>query len=91
MATAEQTITLTNNVGLHMRPASSLVQTAARFTSSIHVRANGRTADAKRILQVLQLSAEQGTQVQITAEGDDAEQAVAALTELIASRFGEPE
>lgn len=91
MATVEQTYTLTNKVGLHARPAGTLVQTAARFSSAIRLSARGRQADAKRILQVLQLGAEQGTEVQISADGDDAAEAVATLGELITSRFGEPE
>jgi phosphocarrier protein HPr len=91
VATVEQTCTLTNAVGLHARPASLLVQLAARFQSSIQLTSSGRTADAKRILQVLQLGAECGAEVRIQAEGDDAAAAVAALAALIAERFGEPE
>ena len=78
----EQTFTLINKVGLHARPASLLVQTAA----SVHLtlQANGQTADAKRILQVLQLGAENGAEVAVRAEGDDAA-AVAAIAELFSS------
>lgn len=91
MATAEETVSIVNKVGLHARPASAFVQTAARFASSIQVRYNGRNADAKRILQVLQLGAERGADLHIVAEGPDAVEAVAALSELVAGRFGEPE
>jgi phosphocarrier protein HPr len=87
----EKTLTLVNKVGLHARPASTFVQTAARFKAAIQVTANGRTADAKRILQVLQLGAEHGTELHVRAEGADAEEAVNALAELIVSRFGEAE
>lgn len=92
MSTADTTVTLINKVGLHARPASLFVQTAARFTSQIRVSTNGgRTAEAKSILQVLQLGAAHGTRLVIHAEGDDAAEAVAALAELIQSKFGEAE
>jgi phosphotransferase system HPr (HPr) family protein len=91
MATTEQTFTLINKVGLHARPASLLVQTAARFSSAITLTANGRTADAKRILQVLQLGAELGADVTVRADGDDAAEAVEAIGTLINQRFNEPE
>jgi phosphocarrier protein HPr len=91
VAIVEQTYTLVNQIGLHARPASMFVQTAARFQAAIQVSCAGRTADAKSILQVLQLGAERGAVLQIRAEGEDAAAAVSALGELIASRFGEPE
>lgn len=89
MATIEAVLTLVNKVGLHARPASLFVQTAARYKAAIQVECNERRADAKRILQVLQLGAEHGAQLHIHAEGDDAAEAVAALGELVANRFGE--
>jgi phosphocarrier protein HPr len=91
VAAREETVILVNKVGLHARPASAFVQTAARFASTIQVRCDGRVADAKRILQVLQLGAERGAALHIVAEGPDAAEAVAALRELVAGRFGEPE
>lgn len=91
MPTAERTVTLINKVGLHARPATAFVQTAARFASSITVECNGRTADAKRIVKVLQLGAERGAQLHIVADGPDAEAAVDALRQLVLDRFGEPE
>jgi phosphocarrier protein HPr len=91
VATVEQKFILINKVGLHARPASVFVQTAAGFKSAIHVSCNGRTADAKRILQVLQLGAEHTATLYVVAEGDDAADAVAALGALIARRFGDPE
>lgn len=89
MATIEKVLILENKVGLHARPASLFVQTAARFTAVIHVECNGRRADAKRILKVLQLGAEYGAELHVHAEGDDAAEAVAALGELVHNRFGE--
>jgi phosphocarrier protein HPr len=91
MATVEKTLILMNKVGLHARPASLWVQTAARFKAHILVTCGERTADAKRILEVLQLGAAYGAVLTIRAEGEDAEAAVAALANLVHSRFGEAE
>lgn len=91
MATSEKVLTLVNKVGLHARPASLFVQTAARFKAVVQVEYNGRRADARRILQVLQLGAEYGAELHVHAEGDDAAEAMAALSELVESRFGEAE
>ena len=89
MAAVEMTMTLINKVGLHARPASMWVQTAARFRAHITVAHDGRTANAKSILEVLQLGAGVGASLTVRAEGDDAEEAVAALAALVESRFGE--
>ena len=91
MATVQKQVTLINKVGLHARPASLFVQTAARFQSDITVASNGREANAKRMLAVLQLGAEHGAELDITAAGDDAVEAVQALAELVGNRFGESE
>jgi phosphotransferase system HPr (HPr) family protein len=91
MANAQTTVTLLNKVGLHARPASKFVQMAARFTSTIMVRHRERTGNAKRMLDILKLSAGGGAEITISAEGEDAEAALAALTALIAEKFGEAE
>ncbi len=91
MASAKVTITLLNKVGLHARPASQFVQTAARFSSKVTVSRQARQANAKSILQVLGLGAGGGAEITIQAEGDDAEAAIEALKQLIADKFGEAE
>lgn len=91
MATADMTLTLLNKVGLHARPASQFVQTAARFASTITVVCGTRRANAKSILQVLSLGAGGGAEITLQAEGADAEAAIAALKQLIADKFGEAE
>jgi phosphotransferase system HPr (HPr) family protein len=91
VATVQKQVTLINKVGLHARPASLFVQTASRFHSDITVSSNGREANAKRMLAVLQLGAEYGSQLDITATGDDAAEAVHTLAELVGNRFGESE
>lgn len=73
-------VTLRNEAGLHARPAAAFVQTAAKFTSDIAISTDeGKTADGKSILSVLGLGARQGTKVTVTIQGEDEEQAAAAL------------
>lgn len=91
VASIGKVLTLTNAAGLHARAAGDFVHTAARFKSSIEVRYRDKTADAKRILQVLQLGAARGASLEIRATGEDAEQAIHALEVLVENRFGEPE
>lgn len=86
------TVTLTNRVGLHARPAALFVQTAARFRSNVTVRSLTRDTppvNAKAILSVMTLGAEQGHELELMAEGPDEAEAIAALKRLIESRFGE--
>jgi phosphotransferase system HPr (HPr) family protein len=78
-----------NAVGLHARPAALFVQTANKFQSSITVKNGAFCANAKSILHILTLGAEQGSVITVTAEGEDAEQALEALIELNASNYGE--
>jgi phosphocarrier protein HPr len=83
------TLVIEHEVGLHARPASLFVQTAARFTSDIEVTHGEITANAKSILAVLTLGAHQGAEITLKAEGPDADQALNALEELVKSNFGE--
>lgn len=83
------TLTLTNPAGLHARPASLFVQTAASFQSELHVQGRGRQVDATSIIGILSLGARQSDTITITAIGTDAEQALAALSELIRANFHE--
>jgi phosphotransferase system HPr (HPr) family protein len=88
---SETTLTVRHKVGLHARPAAQFVQTAKKFASDIKVSHNERTANAKSILTVLTLGANQGAVITIQAEGEDADQALAALTALVEDNFGEEE
>jgi phosphotransferase system HPr (HPr) family protein len=85
----EITLTVHHKVGLHARPASLFVQTAKQFNCDIKVTHGEREANAKSILTVLTLGASQGAVVTIRAEGEDADQALAALEALIEDNFGE--
>lgn len=80
---------VTHEVGLHARPASAFVQTAAKFSSDIEVRHGEITANAKSILSVLTLGAHKDAEIIVKADGDDAEEALKALEELVLDNFGE--
>ena len=80
---------ISNKLGLHARPSARLTQTASRFAADIHLWRNGRRVNAKSIMGVMMLAAGHGATVTVEAEGDDAEQALAAIGQLIAEGFGE--
>ena len=84
-------VTIVNKLGLHARAAAKLTHLAGGFQSEIWISRSGRRVNAKSIMGVMMLAAGQGTSVQIEAQGADAEQAIAALTKLIADKFGEGE
>ncbi len=85
----ETDIIVTNRIGLHARPARLLVQTAARFQSQILVRCGWKTANAKSILSILKLGAVQGNTLTLSAEGQDAQEALQALIQLAQRKFDE--
>ena len=80
-----------NKLGLHARAAAKLTHLAGNYQCDIWISRSGRRVNAKSIMGVMMLAAGQGTSVLIEAEGADAEQAIAALTQLIAEKFGEGE
>ena len=82
---------IVNNLGLHARAATKLVQMASRFTCDITIGREGQKANAKSVMGVLLLCGAKGTIVEIEATGNGAAEAIKALGELIASRFGEAE
>lgn len=84
-------VTITNRLGLHARPAMAFVEAASGFTSNITVsRADGdESVDGKSIMHMMMLAATKGTEIEIKAEGDDADSAVASLKDLVENCFGE--
>lgn len=78
-ASSELEVALPNDVALHARPAANFVKTAMRFRSRVTVGINGKTANAKSILAVLALGAVGGTQLKLSAHGEDADAALDAL------------
>jgi len=67
--------------GIHARPATMLVQAASKFASDINIEFNGKSVNLKSIMGVMSLGVGQGADVTITADGDDAADAVAAITD----------
>jgi phosphotransferase system HPr (HPr) family protein len=88
---AETSIVIINRVGLHARPARLLVQTAAKFQSRIQLHKNGKEANARSFINVLKLGVAAGDTLHIHAEGEDAEEAIRTLTDLIQRKFDEEE
>jgi phosphocarrier protein HPr len=82
-------VQIVNPLGMHARPAAQLVKLASQYTSEITLARNGEVVNAKSIMGVMMLAAEQGATVQLAASGPDAEAAIAALAGLIAAGFGE--
>jgi phosphotransferase system HPr (HPr) family protein len=83
-----------NKVGLHARPAAAFVKTAAGFTSHITVENLSRdtpAANARSILGVLTAAVRKDDTIRMIAEGEDEAAAIAALSELVETNFGEPE
>lgn len=89
MRTAEAKVVLTNKMGLHARPSTQIATTASRFVADVRITKDEVVADAKSVLELLMLAAECGSELVLSAEGDDAAQAVNALKVLIEGRFGE--
>lgn len=84
-----RTVIIINRLGLHARAAAKLVKLAAGFQSRVLIETRQKTADAKSIFSVLLLAAAQNTELEIAAEGPDEEEAIGALCQLIADKFGE--
>lgn len=80
---------IVNKLGLHARPAATLVATAGKFQSEITVRRNGDSASAKSINQVALLAVQNGETITVEVSGPDAGEALEAITALHADNFGE--
>lgn len=85
----EVKIIVTHKVGLHARPAAIFVKAANKFASDIQVTKDDRTINAKSILSVLTLGVNQGSEITIHAEGEDADAALEELVALVKDNFGE--
>jgi phosphocarrier protein len=82
-------VTITNRAGLHTRPASMIVRTAARFQSEFFIRKDGYQINGKSIIGVMTLAAEQGAKLVLILDGADEQLAVEALATLFEQGFGE--
>jgi len=85
----EQTVEITNKLGIHARPAALFVKEAGRYKSDVFVVKNGQEVNGKSIMGVMMLAVECGSKITIRARGPDREQAVQALVSLVQSKFDE--
>jgi len=84
-------LVIINKLGLHARASTKLTQTASKFNSEIWISRNGRRVNAKSIMGVMMLAASKGSEVTLEASGSDEQEAINALSALIANYFGEGE
>ncbi len=82
-------LTIVNKLGLHQRPAAAFVRIASKFEAEVVVEKDGEEVNGKSILGMLTLAASCGETIKITTRGRDADEAMKALEELVASKFGE--
>ncbi|TVO58876.1 MULTISPECIES: HPr family phosphocarrier protein [Denitromonas] len=84
-------VEIINRLGLHARASAKLTQTASSFPCEVSLERNGRRVNAKSIMGVMMLAAAQGATICIDTEGEQADEAMQALLDLIKDRFGEDE
>ncbi|HHJ16744.1 MAG TPA: HPr family phosphocarrier protein [Gammaproteobacteria bacterium] len=87
----DKTVTIVNKLGLHARAAAKFVTLASSFASNIKLARNGQQVNGKSIMGVMMLAASRGSEITLSAEGEDEQEAIERLAELIAQRFGEDE
>ena len=89
MAVVERDARIVNPLGMHVRPGAEFVKVANRFSSSVEIHKDGAVVNGKSILGMMTLAAECGSTIRIKTAGEDAEQAMTALLELVAAGFHE--
>lgn len=80
-------LTIPNDEGLHARPAAKFVKLASRFSCEIWVEKDDEEINGKSIMGLMMLAAAQGAVIKVSAEGDDAEEAISKITELVNGGF----
>lgn len=87
----ERTVTLPNPTGLHARPAKVFAQAAAATDANVKIAKGDREVNAESVLSVLTLDCHQGDEITIRTEGENAEEALEELVQLVESGLGEAE
>ncbi len=82
---------IVNKLGLHLRAAAELVKVANKFKSQITIHYGVHNVNVKSLMGLMTLAAGRGTELEFVAEGEDAKEALTALRELFANKFGEKE
>ncbi|HSY25857.1 MAG TPA: HPr family phosphocarrier protein [Polyangiaceae bacterium] len=90
MTEATGRFTIVNQLGLHARAATKLVQLASKFPCEVEVAREDQSANGKSVMGVLLLCGSIGTVLDVRARGERADECVQAIGSLIADRFGEP-
>ena len=85
----QKSFVIPNQLGLHARPAALLVEAVSNLNCDISITKDDLTVDAKSLMGVLTLAAEQGSTLEILAEGPDAAVAIDRIAEMIENKFGE--
>lgn len=91
LSEANRTVAIVNKRGLHARASAKFVKLAATFEAEVKVSKDGQTVDARSIMGLMMLAAAPGCSIDIEAEGEQAQEAVSALADLVAARFEEDE
>ena len=86
-----RTLKIVNEKGLHARASAKFVQLVEKFDAAVRVSRNGESAGGDSIMGLMMLAAGIGTSITVTATGTQAAEVIAALDELVSSRFGEEE
>ena len=87
----EESVTIINKLGLHARAAGKLVETTTRFSCDITIEKDSRNVDGKSIMAMMMLAAGKGTKIHLRTEGEQEDEAMAALVALINNYFDEGE
>ncbi|WP_188454003.1 phosphocarrier protein HPr [Virgibacillus oceani] len=85
----EKTFTITADTGVHARPATLLVNKAGQFESEVEVAYNGKTVNLKSIMGVMSLGVPKGAEIKVIAQGNDEEEALKGIEEVIKEHLGE--
>lgn len=84
-----EAVTIVNQLGLHARAATKLAQLCQQFNARIQLVQEDKTADASSVLALLMLASSKGKTVQVCTEGEEADQALQAVVDLINNGFDE--
>ena len=85
----QKTFTITNKMGLHMRPANTFVTEMSKFSSDIDIVFGGKKINGKSIMNIMAACIKYGSEITVTCNGDDEEAMLAEATQLIEGGFGE--
>lgn len=85
----EQTFTITDDTGIHARPATLLVNKAGQYESHVEMHYNGKAVNLKSIMGVMSLGVPKGAEIKVTVEGSDEDQAIEGISSAIREQLGE--